>query len=181
MHFVESYISTPQNYDAATRTCSIYVNLHTDMNPQSRAPDQGLINDVCEYLQEYLHAFDEDMPMLTLQYIQNIKNDDAIVAIVCQMLREYRHLTNDEEVRRSPEAQKIVQVWRAVSQRDQNTMQLIKDEIMRLRRQCLLPTGPSSTRSERPQGPEFDIENRRPQSIGGPTLTRMRAILDVFP
>jgi hypothetical protein len=150
------------------------------MNPQPSAPGQTLINDVCQYLQEYLHAFDEGMPMLTLQYIEKIQNEDAIVAIVNQVLGDYRHLTNDEEVRRSPEAQNIAQVWRAVKQSDENTIQLIKDEIMRLRRQCLLPTGPSSTRSERPKGPEFDIENRRPESINGPTLARMCALLAVF-
>lgn len=150
------------------------------MDPQTSAPAQALINDVCLYLQEYLHAFDQEMPMLTLQYIQRIKNEDAIVAIVNQMLGDVRHLTDDKEVLQSRDAQNIVQVWRAVKQNDQNTIHLIRDEIMRLRRQCLLPAGPSPPRSVRPKGPEVDLENRRPSWIGGPTLARMRALLTVF-
>lgn len=118
--------------------------------------------------------------MLTLQYIQNIQNEADIVAIVNQMLGDARHLTDDKEVLASPDAQHIVQVWRAVKQNDQNTIHLIQDEIMRLRRQCLLPPGPTPARSLRPTGPEIDIENRRPSSIGGPTLVRMRALLAVF-
>ena len=177
MHFIRSYTSTPQNFHAATHTCSIYVKLPTHMNPQTSAPAQPLINDVCLYLQEYLHAFDQDMPMLTLQYIQNIQNEVAIVAIVNQMLGDARHLTDDEEVLQSPEAQNIVQVWRAVKQSDKNTISLINDEIARLRRQCLLPAGPTPPRSLHPKGPEIDLDNRRPSSIVGPTLARMRALL----
>jgi hypothetical protein len=175
-----SAADTITNYHAATHTRSIYVKLHTDMNAQTSAPAQALINDVCEYLQEYLHACDPHMPMLTLQYIQNIQNEAAIVAIVSEMLGDARHLTDDKEILASPDAQNIVQVWRAVKQSDQNTIQLIKDEIMRLRRQCLLPPGPTPPRSLRPTGPEIDLENRRPSSIGGPTLARMRALLAVF-
>lgn len=156
---------------------SIYVKLPTDMNPQPSAPDQPLVNDVCQNLQEYLHAFDNDMPMLTLKYIQDIKDENAIVEIVNQMLGDMRHLTNAAEVLQSPEAQNIVRVWRAVKQKDPNTISLINEEITRLRRQCLLPAGPTPKHTPHAKGPQFDLDNTHPSSIVGPTFARMRALL----
>lgn len=141
---------------------------------------QDVIIDVCDFLLEYIHTFHQHhSSMKLLEYIQSIKDRPAIVDIVTQMQGDLSQLGDPPE----QDIAKIEQVWNAVKNHDKNTINLIKQEIDKFRAQSTFETPPGPETQRRPHQnhdethPQSALQDRRPTSVTGPTLARMRGLL----